>query len=47
MRQPAFDTTSKQQSADYIEKTEFMTKGGDVALDLSRRLVRKASSMLT
>ena len=38
MRQSTVDTASKQHSADHREKTEFMPQGGDVALDLSRRL---------
>ena len=38
MRQSTVDTASIQHSADHREKTEFMPQGGDVALDLSRRL---------
>lgn len=38
MRQSTVDTASMQHSADHIEKTRYMPQGGDVALDLSRRL---------
>jgi pimeloyl-ACP methyl ester carboxylesterase len=38
MRQPTVDTTSREHSAAYTEKTEYMPQGEDVALDLSRRL---------
>jgi hypothetical protein len=38
MQQPTVDSTSIQNSTDHIEKTEHMPQGGDVALDLSRRL---------
>jgi pimeloyl-ACP methyl ester carboxylesterase len=38
MRQLIVDAASKQQSADQIKKTESMSQGGDVALDLSCRL---------
>ena len=38
MPQPTVDTAPIQQNVGQIKKTEYMPQGGDVALDLSRRL---------